>query len=35
MTFCFDIDGTISERPQVFREIMKSLVDAGHIRVGR
>lgn len=30
MIFCFDIDGTISANPEVFKTIMKSLVDAGH-----
>lgn len=31
MIFCFDIDGTISAKPDIFKTIMKSLVDAGHI----
>jgi len=31
LIFCFDIDGTISEKPGVYREIMKSLVQSGHI----
>lgn len=30
MIFCFDIDGTITEKPQVFKTIMNSLVKAGH-----
>lgn len=30
MIFCFDIDGTISSKPEVFKEIMSSLLRAGH-----
>lgn len=30
MTFTFDIDGTISSSPDVFRAIMESLVQCGH-----
>lgn len=30
MVFCFDIDGTISARQEVFREIMRSLRNSGH-----
>lgn len=31
MNFCFDIDGTISARPDIFRTLMKSLLDSGHL----
>lgn len=30
MIYCFDIDGTISEKPNVFRSMMEALVKAGH-----
>lgn len=30
MVFCFDIDGTISAKPIVFKEIMRSLMRCGH-----
>lgn len=30
MTFTFDIDGTISSKPDVFREIMTGLLNLGH-----
>lgn len=30
LVFCFDVDGTITANPSVFRAIMASLIDAGH-----
>lgn len=30
MTFCFDMDGTLTRHPKVLGEIMKSLKSSGH-----
>lgn len=30
MVFCFDVDGTITASPIVFKTIMGALIDAGH-----
>src|SRR4029077_15824406 len=30
MIYCFDIDGTLSERPMIFATVMEALLKAGH-----
>lgn len=30
MVFCFDVDGTITAAPIVFRNVMSALINAGH-----
>lgn len=30
MIYCFDVDGTLTERPDIFGPMMKALIDAGH-----